>query len=194
MKSILVIERDGALQKILKRLFSAEGYEIDVVADGTAGLEMLRQRTPVAVILDIERSGNSECDLCKKIAKSIPNTPLVILSASSDAAHKVLFLGMGADDYVTIPFSPRELVPRLRALIRRASRFRQNRKIRRASALGGSTPSPGTSTYPACIQKPTLNCAFRRASRKALLWPEEAAIATGGSIINGVAWDWSIPR
>jgi DNA-binding response OmpR family regulator len=127
MKSILVIERDGALQKILKRLFSAEGYEIDVVADGTAGLEMLRQRTPVAVILDIERSGNSECDLCKKIAKSIPSTPLVILSASSDAADKVLFLGMGADDYVTIPFSPRELVPRLRALIRRASRFRQNR-------------------------------------------------------------------
>jgi two-component system alkaline phosphatase synthesis response regulator PhoP len=99
MKSILVIERDGALQKILKRLFSAEEYEVDVVADGTAGLEMLRQRTPVAVILDIERSGNSECDLCKKIAKSIPNTPLVILSASSDAADKVLFLGMGADDY-----------------------------------------------------------------------------------------------
>ena len=127
MKSILVIERDGALQKILKRLFSAEEYEVDVVADGTAGLEMLRQRTPVAVILDIERPGNSECDLCNTIAKSIPNTPLVILSASSDAADKVLFLGMGADDYVTIPFSPRELVPRLRALIRRASRFRQNR-------------------------------------------------------------------
>ena len=127
MKSILVIEHDGALQRILQRLFSAEGYEVDVVPDGAAGLEMLRQRPPVAVILDIERSGNSECDLCKKIAKSIPSTPLVILSASSDAADKVLFLGMGADDYVTIPFSPRELVPRLRALIRLASRFRQNR-------------------------------------------------------------------
>jgi DNA-binding response OmpR family regulator len=127
MKSILVIERDGALQKILKRLFSEEEYEVDVVADGTAGLEMLRQRTPVAVILDIERPGNSECDLCKTIAKSIPNTPVVILSASSDAADKAIFLGMGADDYVIIPLSPRELVPRLRALIRLASRFRQNR-------------------------------------------------------------------
>jgi DNA-binding response OmpR family regulator len=127
MKSILVIERDGALQRILQRLFSAEGYEVDVVPDGAAGLEMLRQRTPVAVILDIERPGNSECDLCNTIAKSIPSTPLVILSASSDAADKALFLGMGADDYVTIPFSPRELVPRLRALIRLASRFRQNR-------------------------------------------------------------------
>src|ERR1700674_2754480 len=127
MKSILVIERDGALQKILKRLFSEEEYEVDVVAYGTAGLEKLRQKTFVAVILDIERPGNSECDLCKTIAKSIPNTPLVILSASSDAADKALFPGMSADDYVTIPFSPRELVPRLRALIRLASRFRQNR-------------------------------------------------------------------
>ena len=86
MKSILVIERDGPLQKSLKRLFSsAEEYEVDVVADGTAGLEMLRQRTQVAVLLDIERPVNSE-----KIARSIPNTRLVILSASSDAADKVL--------------------------------------------------------------------------------------------------------
>ena len=87
MKSILVIERDGPLQKILKRLFSS-AEEYDAVADGTAGLEMLRQRTQVAVILDIERPVNSECDLCKKIAISISNTQLVILSANSDAARQ----------------------------------------------------------------------------------------------------------
>ena len=122
MKSILVIERDGPLQKILKRLFSS-AEEYDAVADGTAGLEMLRQRTQVAVILDIERPVNSECDLCKKIAISIPNTQLVILSASSDAADKVLFLGMGADDYVTIPFSPRRSA--LRITLRFCSRYRE---------------------------------------------------------------------
>jgi DNA-binding response OmpR family regulator len=71
---------------------SAEGYEVDVVPDGTAGLEMLRQRPPVAVILDIERSGYSEFDFCRQIAKSIPNTPLIIRSARSDAADKVVFL------------------------------------------------------------------------------------------------------
>ena len=123
MERILVIEDDPALRKILQRLFSSEGYEVDIVPDSHAGLEMLRQRAPDAVILDLLRPGSSGCDLCKKIASLIPSLPLVILSASSDVADKVLLLEMGADDYVTIPFSPRELIARLRALIRRASRF-----------------------------------------------------------------------
>jgi DNA-binding response OmpR family regulator len=122
MERILVIEDDGALQKILRRLFSSEGYEVDVVPDAICGLERLRQGVPAAVILDLPRPGSSGCDLCKKVANSIPGLPLVILSGSSDVADKVLLLEMGADDYVTVPFSPRELVARLRALIRRASR------------------------------------------------------------------------
>jgi DNA-binding response OmpR family regulator len=119
---ILVIEGDDALRKVLRRLFSAEGYEVDVVPDGIAGLEMLRQKPPIAVILDIQRAESSECDLCRKIANLIPGLPLVILSASSKVADKVLLLEMGADDYVTIPFSPRELVARLHALMRRSLR------------------------------------------------------------------------
>jgi DNA-binding response OmpR family regulator len=123
MDRILVIEDDGALRKVLWRLFSSQGYEVDVVPDGAAGLEMLGQRPPSAVIVDLQHPGSSGCDLCKKIANLIPGLPLVILSASSDVAHKVLLLEMGADDYVTIPFSPRELVARLRASIRRALRL-----------------------------------------------------------------------
>jgi DNA-binding response OmpR family regulator len=111
------------LRKILQRLFSSEGYEVDIVPDARAGLEMLRQRAPEAVVLDLLRPGFSGCDLCKKIASVAPGLPLVILSASSDVADKVLLLEIGADDYVTIPFSPREPIARLRALIRRASRF-----------------------------------------------------------------------
>jgi DNA-binding response OmpR family regulator len=122
MDRILVIEGDDALRKVLRRLFSSEGYEVDVVPDGIAGLEMLRQKPPIAVILDIQRPESSECDLCRKIANLIPGLPLVILSASSKVADKVLLLEMGADDYVTIPFSPRELVARLHALVRRSSR------------------------------------------------------------------------
>ncbi len=119
---ILVIEHDGALGKILRRLFSSEGYEVEVVPDGRAGLEMLRQRSPSAMIVDLQDAEPSGCNLCRNIADSVPGLPLVILSASSKVADKVLLLEMGADDYVTIPFSPRELVARLRALIRRASR------------------------------------------------------------------------
>src|ERR1700723_2719118 len=122
MERILVIEDDGGLRKILRRLFSSEGYEVDVASDADCGLERLRQETPAAVVLDLPRPGSSGCDLCKKIANLIPGLPLVILSGSSDVADKVLLLEIGADDYVTVPFSPRELVARLRALIRRASR------------------------------------------------------------------------
>jgi DNA-binding response OmpR family regulator len=120
---ILVIEDDRALRTILRRLFSSEGYEVDIVPDAVAGLERLRQGVPAAVILDLPRPGSSGCDLCKTFANLIPDLPLVILSGSSEVADKVLLLEMGAYDYVTIPFSPRELVARLRALIRRASRF-----------------------------------------------------------------------
>ena len=73
------------------------------------------------MVLDLSRPGSSGCDLCKKIANLMPGLSLIILSGSSDVADKVLLLEMGADDYVTVPFSPRELVARLRALIRRAS-------------------------------------------------------------------------
>jgi DNA-binding response OmpR family regulator len=122
MERILVIEHDVALRKILWRLFSSEGYEVDVVPDAVCGLERLRQGVHAAVVLDLPRPGSSGCDLCKKIANLVPGLPLIILSGSSDVADKVLLLEMGADDYVTVPFSPRELVARLRALIRRTSR------------------------------------------------------------------------
>jgi DNA-binding response OmpR family regulator len=122
MGRILVIEDDDALRKVLQRLFSSEGYEVEVVPDAVCGLERLRQRVPAAVVLDLPRPGSSGCDVCKKIANWIPGLPLVILSACLDVTDKVLLLEMGADDYVTIPFSPRELVARLRAVIRRASR------------------------------------------------------------------------
>jgi len=124
MERILVIEDDGALRTILRRLFSSEGYEVEVVPDAVCGLQKLRQRAPAAVILGLPRPGSSGCDLCRKIAKLIPGLPLVILSGSSDVTDKVLLLEMGADDYMTVPFNPRELVARMRAQIRRASRIR----------------------------------------------------------------------
>jgi DNA-binding response OmpR family regulator len=121
---ILIIDANNALQRSLQELFSSEGYEVDVVADGVAGLEVLRHRRPSAVIIDLQHPGPSGYDLCKRIASLIPGLPVVILSACSEVAEKVLLLETGADDYVTIPFNSRELVARLRAMMRRASRVR----------------------------------------------------------------------
>ena len=107
---ILIIANESALRRVLERLFSSEGYGVEVVPDSEAGLEKLRQRPFSVVILDLQHPGSSKWDLCRKIADSISGLPLVVLSASPDVADKVLLLEMGADDYVTVPFSPRELV------------------------------------------------------------------------------------
>jgi len=119
---ILVIANDTGLRRVLERLFSSEGYGVEIAPDTVVGLERLRQRPFSAVILDLQHPGSSRWDLCKDIADSISGLPLVVLSASPDVADKVLLLEMGADDYVTLPFSPRELVARLRAVVRRATR------------------------------------------------------------------------
>ena len=118
---VLMIGNDEALQESLRLLFSREGYEVDLVPNGSAGLDVLRHQRPSAVILEIEHPGPKECALCKEIANLVPGLPLLILSASSEVEEKILLLKTGADDFVTIPFTPRELVARIRALIRRAS-------------------------------------------------------------------------
>jgi RNA polymerase sigma-70 factor, ECF subfamily len=119
---ILVIESNHLLQETLRQLLCSEGYDVDLVPDGLAGLEVLRFSPPSAVILDIQHPGPLDRDLCRQMLELIPGLPIVVLSASAEVAEKVLLLETGADDYVTIPFSSRELVARLRAVIRRASR------------------------------------------------------------------------
>jgi DNA-binding response OmpR family regulator len=118
---ILVVSDDGALRKILHRLFSSEGYEVDVVPDNFLGLIALCQRPPSALVLVVADPDSSDCDLCKRIANLIPDLPLVILAAGSELAYKARLLEMGGDDYLAIPFSPKELVERVRALIKRRS-------------------------------------------------------------------------
>src|SRR4051794_3273517 len=105
---IVVVEHDPALRKVLQRLFSAEGYQVEVVSDGVSPLDMLRSLRPSAVILDLQSPGSAGCDLCREIMRFAPGVPFIVLSANSEVADKVLLLELGADDYVTVPFSPRE--------------------------------------------------------------------------------------
>jgi len=121
VKKILVVEDDRAIQKALKRLFESEQYAVEVTSDGKAGLEAFRSSRPSAVILDLrlpELLGN---DVCREIKREAPTLPVIILSAKTEVSDKVLLLELGADDYVTKPFSPRELLARVRAAVRRAS-------------------------------------------------------------------------
>jgi DNA-binding response OmpR family regulator len=122
MEKILVIEDDRAIQKALKRLFETEGYTLEIATTGTAGLEAFRAAAPSLVVLDLKLPGVPGRDVCREIKKEAPSLPVIIVSATTDEVDKVLLLELGADDYVTKPFSPRELLARVRAVLRRARR------------------------------------------------------------------------
>ena len=122
MKTIVVIEDDARIIKVLQRLFSLEGYEVRSAPNGVEGLEMVGASSPEAVILDLMLPGMSGREICRTIKQTSPDTPVLILSAISEVADKVLLLELGADDYVTKPFSPRELLARVQAAIRRSKK------------------------------------------------------------------------
>src|SRR5512146_2618557 len=120
---ILVIEDDGRVQRALRRLFEPEGYEVETIGDGRAGLEAARSSRPMAVVLDMRLPGLSGRDVCRELKQWAPDLPVIMLSAVTDVVDKVALLELGADEYVTKPFSPRELLARVRSAVRKATRF-----------------------------------------------------------------------
>jgi len=119
---ILVVEDDPAVQKALRRLFETEGYAVEVQSDGKSALDSVQASAPAAIVLDLRLPKVSGRDVCKEIKAKSPALPIVVLSAASDVSDKVLLLELGADDYVTKPFSPRELLARVRAALRHTTR------------------------------------------------------------------------
>ena len=119
---ILVVEDDPAVQKALRRLFETEGYSVETQSDGKSAIESFHSSAPAAIVLDLRLPQVSGRDVCKEIKALAPSLPIVVLSAASDVSDKVLLLELGADDYVTKPFSPRELLARVRAALRHTAR------------------------------------------------------------------------
>lgn len=121
---ILVIEDDRAVQKALKRLFEGEGFAVDIAGNGATGLEMFRAAPPAVLVLDLSLPGTPGQDVCREISQAAPSLPIIILSARTEVMDKVLLLELGAHDYVTKPFSPRELLARVRTAMRRSQSIR----------------------------------------------------------------------
>jgi DNA-binding response OmpR family regulator len=120
--TILVVEDDPRMQRVLQRMFAAEQYEVLTAGDGQAALDLFGARKLSAVVLDLILPQLSGRELCQKFKALSPETPVIVVSAISEVVDKVLLLELGADDYVTKPFSPRELMARVQAAIRRRHR------------------------------------------------------------------------
>lgn len=120
--TILVIEDDPRMQKVLRRIFIDENYSVLIAGDGQSGLDSFLSHRLVAVVLDLILPQISGRELCQKFKALHPEIPVVVLSAITEVMYKVLLLELGADDYITKPFSPRELVARVDAAVRRRTR------------------------------------------------------------------------
>ncbi|HQP09788.1 MAG TPA: response regulator transcription factor [Candidatus Omnitrophota bacterium] len=120
MQKILVVEDDKNILAGLVDNLKMEGYTAVIARDGEAALAQVEERKPDLIILDIMLPKLSGFEVCKKLKRQGSEIPIIILSAQGDEADKILGLELGADDYVTKPFSPRELMVRVKAVLRRS--------------------------------------------------------------------------
>jgi two-component system alkaline phosphatase synthesis response regulator PhoP len=119
MSRILIVEDEPDIAATLQEDLALEGHDVDTVGDGEAALARARSETFDLFVLDIMLPGVDGFDVCRTLRQSGVATPIMLLTAKSHEAEKVMGLDLGADDYVTKPFSPRELRARVRALLRR---------------------------------------------------------------------------
>ncbi len=118
-RRVLVVEDDAKIAQLLLDYLRSEGFEADAVGDGQQALDRIRQRVPAAIVLDLMLPGLDGLGVCRAV-RAFSDVPILMLTARVDEVDRLLGLDSGADDYVCKPFSPREVVARVRALLRRA--------------------------------------------------------------------------
>jgi DNA-binding response OmpR family regulator len=118
---VLVVEDEAAIADLERLYLARAGYGVHVERDGAAALARVRQLRPVAIVLDVGLPGLDGVEVCRRLREEGDWTPVIFVTARDDEVDRVLGLELGADDYLTKPFSPRELVARVRGILRRAA-------------------------------------------------------------------------
>ena len=116
---ILVVEDEPMVAEVVERYLHREGYDVDVVQDGREALTAVEEKSPDLIVLDIMLPGVDGIEICRHV-RARSAIPIIMLTARGEEVDRLLGLGLGADDYVVKPFSPRELVARVKAVLRRA--------------------------------------------------------------------------
>jgi DNA-binding response OmpR family regulator len=119
-RKVLIIEDDKKLAELVRLYLERDGYRVSVVHDGRAGMDAARHSHPDLVILDLMLPRLNGLDLCRTL-RAESEVPIIMLTAKSTEGDKLAGLDLGADDYITKPFSPREVVARVRAVLRRSA-------------------------------------------------------------------------
>lgn len=129
---VLVVDDESNLRTLVRSYLEAEGFEVTEAGDGAAAVAAVRQRSPDLVVMDIRMPGLDGVEALREM-RTFSDVPVIMLTARSEEADKLIGLSVGADDYITKPFSPRELVARVKAHLRRsrAGRTQQDDDVMR---------------------------------------------------------------
>ena len=138
---ILVVEDERPIAELVRMYLQRDGFGVELESDGIAGLAAAKRLRPAACILDIALPGMEGTEICRRLRAEEVWTPIIFLTARDDEVDRIIGLEMGADDYLTKPFSPRELVARVRAVLRRSA---GSREPDRAKTVGGVRLDPAT--------------------------------------------------
>jgi len=186
MKSILLVEDEENIADMLRGFFERDGFRVFHAFTGEEALERLKTRPVSAVLLDLNLPGMDGVDVCRKIRR-MSEVPLIMLTARDSEVDKVVGLEIGADDYVTKPFSPRELLARVKAVMRRSEERPSERTLIEVEGFEIDSGRRRVSTPDGGVVEPT-------AREFDLLWylAENRGLALSRSQILEAVWgyDW----
>jgi two-component system response regulator BaeR len=139
-RRVIVVEDDPKIAQLLVDYLRADGFAVDAMDDGAVALDSLKRAMPVALVLDLMLPGLDGLSLCREVRR-FSDVPILMLTARVDEVDRLIGLDSGADDYVCKPFSPREVMARVRALVRRSEG-----RLSEPTAPGASTTTGCAST------------------------------------------------
>ncbi|MCP4359792.1 MAG: response regulator transcription factor [Chloroflexi bacterium] len=140
-ETILVVDDEANIRDLARLYLEKEGYSVLTAVDGQTALETIRQTPPTLMVLDLMLPGIDGWEVCRRV-RTDSNLPILMLTARNDDIDKIVGLEMGADDYLTKPFNPRELVARVRAILRRVGPTAAKARADQARKLGNVVVDP----------------------------------------------------
>jgi two-component system, OmpR family, alkaline phosphatase synthesis response regulator PhoP len=188
MEKILIIEDEPSILTLLSFNLEKSGYQVITAMDGKVGLEKAKKEQPDLIVLDLMLPGMDGIDICKSLRMDKNNTPVLMLTAKDDVLDKILGLELGADDYMTKPFSPREVVARIKAILRRAKVSGQAPREEKSKISLGPLEI-NEEKYEAFFQSIRLELTPKEFELLLYLAKNEGRVMTRDQLLNAV-WDY----
>lgn len=183
MHRLLVVEDEQAMLMGLKDNLEFEGYHVDIADDGARGLEMILKNEHDLILLDVMLPSMSGFDVCKNARSQGITIPVILLTAKGEEIDKVLGLELGADDYMTKPFSLRELLARIKAILRREEQVK-NKSIHRNITIG--TMEVNFANYEAFINGTPVKMSHKEFEFLHYLWNQRNKVVSRDDLLDNV--------